>query len=94
MDGRPCQAVRRHISDFAVATVSCPSPADTHVAATVIGQDRWNAGVTMMRVADPRSCAAWPIPRSSCATMPLTGNAPAQTSAMHHQPGKRRAPAQ
>ena len=32
-----------------------PFSADTHVAATVIGQDRWNAGVTMMRVADPRS---------------------------------------
>ncbi|MFG0409246.1 DUF6118 family protein [Pseudomonas sp. FYR_11] len=29
-----------------------PFSADTHVAATVIGQDRWNAGVTMMRVAD------------------------------------------
>ncbi|KAB2775301.1 hypothetical protein F9K97_24080, partial [Brucella anthropi] len=32
-----------------------PFAADTHVAATVIGQDRWNAGVTMMRVADPLS---------------------------------------
>ncbi len=32
-----------------------PFSADTHVAATVIGQDRWNAGVTMMRVADPLS---------------------------------------
>ncbi|MBE0705365.1 MAG: hypothetical protein IH582_19770, partial [Afipia sp.] len=32
-----------------------PFSADTHVAAAVIGQDRWNAGVTMMRMADPRS---------------------------------------
>ncbi|KAB0564656.1 MULTISPECIES: DUF6118 family protein [Hyphomicrobiales] len=32
-----------------------PFSADSHVAALVIGQDRWNAGVTMMRVADPRS---------------------------------------
>jgi hypothetical protein len=30
-----------------------PFATDTHVAAIVIGQDRWNAGVTMMRVADP-----------------------------------------
>ena len=30
-----------------------PFAADTHVAAIVMGQDRWNAGVTMMRVADP-----------------------------------------
>ena len=30
-----------------------PSAADTHVAAIVIGQDRWNAGVTMMQTADP-----------------------------------------
>lgn len=29
-----------------------PFAADTHVAAIVIGQDRWNAGVTMMRSAD------------------------------------------
>jgi len=32
-----------------------PFAADTHVAAMVIGQDRWNAGVTMMREADPGS---------------------------------------
>lgn len=30
-----------------------PFAADTHIAAIVIGQDRWNAGVTMMREADP-----------------------------------------
>lgn len=30
-----------------------PFAADTHVAAIVMGQDRWNAGVTMMRAADP-----------------------------------------
>lgn len=30
-----------------------PFAADTHVAAIVIGQDRWNAGVTMMQSADP-----------------------------------------
>ncbi len=30
-----------------------PFAADTHVAAIAMGQDRWNAGVTMMRVADP-----------------------------------------
>src|SRR5690606_18713836 len=30
-----------------------PFAVDTHVAAIVIGQDRWNAGVTMMRAADP-----------------------------------------
>jgi len=30
-----------------------PFSADTHVAAIVMGQDRWNAGVTMMRAADP-----------------------------------------
>ncbi len=30
-----------------------PFAADTHVAAIVIGQDRWNAGVTMMRAEDP-----------------------------------------
>jgi hypothetical protein len=30
-----------------------PFATDTHVAAIVIGQDRWNAGVTMMRTADP-----------------------------------------
>ena len=30
-----------------------PFAADTHVAAIVMGQDRWNAGVTMMRTADP-----------------------------------------
>lgn len=30
-----------------------PFAADTHVAAIVIGQDRWNAGVTMMQTADP-----------------------------------------
>jgi hypothetical protein len=29
-----------------------PFAADTHVAAIVIGEDRWNAGVTMMRTAD------------------------------------------
>jgi hypothetical protein len=29
-----------------------PFAADTHVAAMVIGQDRWNAGVTMVRTAD------------------------------------------
>lgn len=29
-----------------------PFSADTHVAAIVIGQDRWNAGVTMMQAAD------------------------------------------
>ena len=29
-----------------------PFAADTHVAAIVIGQDRWNAGVTMMQTAD------------------------------------------
>ena len=27
--------------------------ADTHVAAIIMGQDRWNAGVTMMQTADP-----------------------------------------
>lgn len=32
-----------------------PFAADTHVAAIVMGQDRWNAGVTMMRAADPES---------------------------------------
>ena len=30
-----------------------PFAANTHVAAIVIGQDRWNAGVTMMQTADP-----------------------------------------
>ncbi len=30
-----------------------PFAADTHVAAIVVGQDRWNAGVTMMQTADP-----------------------------------------
>lgn len=30
-----------------------PFSADTHVAAIVMGQDRWNAGVTMMQTADP-----------------------------------------
>ena len=30
-----------------------PFAADTHVAAIVMGQDRWNAGATMMRAADP-----------------------------------------
>lgn len=30
-----------------------PFAADTHVAAIIIGQDRWNAGVTMMQMADP-----------------------------------------
>lgn len=30
-----------------------PFAADTHVAAIVMGQDRWNAGVTMMQTADP-----------------------------------------
>lgn len=30
-----------------------PFAADTHVAAIVIGQDRWSAGVTMMQTADP-----------------------------------------
>src|SRR5690606_15508066 len=29
-----------------------PFAADTHVAAIVMGQDRWNAGVTMMRTGD------------------------------------------
>lgn len=29
-----------------------PFAADTHVAAIVVGQDRWNAGVTMMQAAD------------------------------------------
>lgn len=30
-----------------------PFATDTHVASPVMGQDRWNAGVTMMRTADP-----------------------------------------
>lgn len=30
-----------------------PFAADTHVASLVMGQDRWNAGGTMMRAADP-----------------------------------------
>lgn len=30
-----------------------PFAAGTHVAAIVMSQDRWNAGVTMMREADP-----------------------------------------
>ena len=30
-----------------------PFAADTHVAAMVMGEDRWNAGVTMMQTADP-----------------------------------------
>ena len=30
-----------------------PFAADAHVAAIVMGQDRWNAGVTMMQTADP-----------------------------------------
>lgn len=30
-----------------------PFAADTHVASLVMGQDRWNAGVTMMQMADP-----------------------------------------
>ncbi|MGB3390057.1 MAG: DUF6118 family protein [Pseudaminobacter sp.] len=30
-----------------------PLAADTHVAAIVMGQDRWNAGITMMQTADP-----------------------------------------
>lgn len=30
-----------------------PFKADTHVAAIVMGQDRWNAGVTMMRTPNP-----------------------------------------
>lgn len=30
-----------------------PFAADTHVAAVVMGQDRWNAGVTIMQTADP-----------------------------------------
>jgi hypothetical protein len=30
-----------------------PFAADTHIAAIVMGQDRWNAGVTMMQAADP-----------------------------------------
>ncbi|MBS7708145.1 DUF6118 family protein [Chelatococcus asaccharovorans] len=30
-----------------------PFAADTHVAAIVIGQNRWSAGVTMMQTADP-----------------------------------------
>ena len=30
-----------------------PFAADTHVAAIVMGQDRWNAGVTIMQTADP-----------------------------------------
>ena len=33
-----------------------PFAANTHVAAIVMGQDRWNAGVTMMQTADP---AGW-----------------------------------
>src|SRR5690606_38306301 len=32
-----------------------PFSADTYAAAFIMGQDRWNAGVTMMRVADPGS---------------------------------------
>ncbi|MEO4001725.1 DUF6118 family protein [Mesorhizobium sp. CAU 1732] len=30
-----------------------PFAADAHVTAIVMGQDRWNAGVTMMRTVDP-----------------------------------------
>ena len=30
-----------------------PFAADSHVAAIIMGQDRWNAGVTMMQTADP-----------------------------------------
>ena len=30
-----------------------PFAADTHVAAIIMAQDRWNAGVTMMQAADP-----------------------------------------
>lgn len=30
-----------------------PLSVDTHVAAIVVGQDRWNAGVTLMRTGDP-----------------------------------------
>ncbi|KQZ25750.1 hypothetical protein ASD50_20800 [Mesorhizobium sp. Root552] len=30
-----------------------PFAADSHVAAIVMGEDRWNAGVTMMQTADP-----------------------------------------
>ena len=30
-----------------------PFAANTHVAAIVMGQDRWNAGVTIMQTADP-----------------------------------------
>lgn len=30
-----------------------PFAADTHLAAIVMGQDRWNAGITMMRADDP-----------------------------------------
>jgi len=30
-----------------------PFAADTHAAAIIMGQDRWNAGVTMMQTADP-----------------------------------------
>lgn len=33
-----------------------PFAVDTHVAAIVLGQDRWNAGATMMRMEDP---AGW-----------------------------------
>ena len=30
-----------------------PLSIDTHIAAAVIGEDRWNAGTTLMRAADP-----------------------------------------
>lgn len=42
---------------FLVLLLPCilPFAADTHVTAIVIGQDCWNAGVTMMREADPGS---------------------------------------
>jgi len=62
-----------------------PFAADTHVAAIVLGQDRWNAGVTMMQTADPgrwRGVAdAWQLARdnseaiSQCAEAARTAGA-------------------
>jgi len=62
-----------------------PFAADTHVAAIVVGQDRWNAGVTMMQTADPGGWRdvvdAWQLVRdnaeaiSQCAEVARTAGA-------------------
>jgi len=56
-----------------------PFAADTHVAATIMGQDRWNAGVTMMQTADPASWRgvvdAWQLARDNAEAIGQCGEA-------------------